>query len=251
MKKSDSIQFKLYWTNQLDDSSKHDFIEVHRKVFNSSFDEETFIRKYFDNIYGDSIIVLSYIENQCIAARAFWRNDINGIKAFQPCDTAVLSEHRGKGLFKKMNLKALEAIDEDTLVYNFPNENSYSGYLKMGWKEKDKKRYKIFNWSKDPVDRIDRKYLAWLLGDKNNKSRTSLYRFSIKDKTYLLKKQRFNIYFVMGGIDKEDALNLNIPKFPICFNYSVKGYLGRGLVTVTRNGSNSIDIPVYKIDTLF
>lgn len=57
------------------------------------------------------------------------------LRAYQPCDTVVLKEYRGKGLFSKLNRKRisdaeLEAVD---FLFNFPNSQSLPGYIKMGW----------------------------------------------------------------------------------------------------------------------
>ena len=45
------------------------------------------------------------------------------ILSYQPCDTAVLKEFRGRGIFTKMSLIALEKT-KGAFIYNYPNENS-------------------------------------------------------------------------------------------------------------------------------
>jgi len=251
MKSLEEIKIELIWTDNITEKAKNDFIKVQNEVFNSNFNEKKFHRKYIKNIYGPSIIVLAYKEKCCVGARAFWRNDINDLKAYQPCDTGVLSEYRGYGIFKKMTYGALELIDDNTLIYNFPNDNSYSGYLKMGWKLYNKKKYKIYNPFKDYnlVDRVEKKYLSWMLdGLDFNKS---LYYTCIMSSYYLIKRRKGNLYVIIGKIDEESTFHLHKAKLPICLIYSEQGYFGRGLVTVTRNFKTDIHIPLYKLDTLF
>ena len=73
----------------------------------------------------------------------------------------------------------------------------------------------------------------------------------LNKKYYLLKKRAKNIYLIIGEIHKESALFISKAKFPILLHYSSKGYIGRGIVTVIRNTNKEINIPLYKIDTLF
>ncbi len=247
------VNVKYFWTDEMSTDAMNDFIKVHNQVFNSSFNEHKFGRKYKKNIYGSSIIVLAYLGNKCVGARAFWRNDLDGLKAYQPGDTAVLKEYRGFGIFTKMTYKALEVAGDDALIYNFPNDNSLPGYLKMGWDLHSRKRYKIYNPLIDykDVDKIESDYMDWLLIDKDLDFNNSLFYSNIKGKYYLLKKRKFNLYVVIAEIDKEYAYFFRKAIFPICLHHSLKGYFGRGLVTVTRNFKEEIDIPLYKMDTIF
>ena len=93
--------------------------------------ESEFNRKYIKNIYGDSILVVVYSNSIPVAARAFWRNDINGKRVYQPVDTCVTQQFRRRGIFAKMTNIALKMIKEEDIVYNFPNKNSYPQYIKL------------------------------------------------------------------------------------------------------------------------
>lgn len=247
------IRIECFWSSNISDNKINDFILIQNLVFSSSFNEHKFNKKYKKNIYGPSIIVLAYIDDRCVGARAFWRNDIEGMKAYQPCDTAVLREYRGSGIFTKMNEKGLVLIGNDTIIYNFPNDNSLSGYLKMGWNIHSRRRYKLFNKFRDfnEIDEIDIEYLDWILRDKELDFNDSLYYTKIKEKYYLLRKRKFNLYVIIAEIDKRYITYFKKAMFPICLYYSLKGYLGRGLVTVTRNTKNDLNIPIYKMDTIF
>jgi len=127
----ENSELKLCWSHDVSEKEINDFIEIMNNVFGYYMNKSLFEKKYLNNIYGSSILVLAYKEDKCVGARAFWRNDIENIKSFQPCDTAVLKEARGEGIFTKMTLKALEEIGDDVLIYNFPNDNSIPGYLKL------------------------------------------------------------------------------------------------------------------------
>lgn len=253
MKSLGEIKIDLFWTDNITKKAIKDFIKVQNEVFNADFNENKFYKKYIKNIYGPSIIVLAYKGGICVGARAFWRNDINDLKAYQPCDTAVLSEYRGHGIFREMTCEALKIIDGDTLIYNFPNDNSYPGYLKMGWKLYNKKKYKLYNPFKDYnlVDKIEKKYLKWVLDGLDLDFNKSLYYTRIMNSYYLIKRRKGNLYVIIGEIDEESTFYLSKAKFPICLIYSDQGHFGRGLVTVTRNLKREIYIPIYKIDTIF
>lgn len=124
--------YDIRWTTLLDERFIADFLYVQNEVFHCGSREE-FRRQFEENIYGPSILVVVYNDDQPIAARAFWRNDIYGKKAYQPGSTCVLSSFRGKGIFKEMTTRVLK-LTEHSIIYNFPNQNSFPGYLKMGWK---------------------------------------------------------------------------------------------------------------------
>ena len=152
-----------------------------------------------------------------------------------------------------MTYKALEVAGDDALIYNFPNDNSLPGYLKMGWDFHSRKRYKIYNPFIDykNVDKIERDYMNWLLTDKDLDFNNSLFYTNVGRKHYLVRRKKFNFYVIIAEIDKEYVSHFKKAKFPICLCYSLKGYLGRGMVTVTRNFNEDISIPEHKMDTIF
>lgn len=247
------VKIDVIWTDSISSKAINDFIKVHKQVFSSNYNECRFHRKFTKNIYGPSIIVLAYIENECVGTRAFWRNDINGLKAYQPCDTAVLRDYRRCGIFTKMNYAALDAVVQDELIYNFPNDSSLPGYLKMGWTFCSRKRYKLYNPFKDykEVDKIENDYLNWLLTDSENNFNKYLYYTHISGYYFLIKRRKYNLYVIIAELEKSQILYFKKAKFTICLHYSLKGYFGRGLVTITRNCDGNIDIPLYKVDTIF
>lgn len=249
----ENIEIELCWSHNISEVKINDFIETMNNVFGYYMTSSLFEKKYLKNIYGSSIIVFAYKNDRCIGARAFWRNDLENIKSFQPCDTAVLKEARGKGIFTKMTLKALEAINDDVLIYNFPNDSSLPGYLKLGWKIYSKQRYKIFNPFRDfsLIDMIPENYLNWMLSDINSDFENKYYYTTVSGKDFLIKQKKRNIYVIIGKIINGDCKKLKKVKNKLLLTFSEKGYAGRGLVIVAKNIKNIVHIPIYKMDTLF
>lgn len=95
--------------------------------------------KYERNVFGKSIIMIAEDKDRVVGARIFWawefvcRGQI--LKAYQPVDTVVHPDYQGQGLFTKLTVKALNQATEigADLLFNFPNENSLPGNLKLGW----------------------------------------------------------------------------------------------------------------------
>ncbi|MBI6117338.1 GNAT family N-acetyltransferase [Salegentibacter maritimus] len=97
--------------------------------------------KHIENPFGESLVLVAEEDNKIIGVRAFmrwqWQRGEEVYSAFRAVDTATHPEHQGKGIFKKLTLKALDLGKQrgDHFVFNTPNSQSKPGYLKMGWKE--------------------------------------------------------------------------------------------------------------------
>jgi GNAT superfamily N-acetyltransferase len=97
--------------------------------------------KHIDNPFGASLVLVAEEDNKLIGVRAFmrwqWQKGEQVYSTFRAVDTATHPDHQGKGVFKKLTLKALELAEKngDHFVFNTPNAQSKPGYLKMGWKE--------------------------------------------------------------------------------------------------------------------
>lgn len=100
--------------------------------------------KHINNPFGESLVLVAEEESEIIGVRAFmrwqWQKGDQIYSAFRAVDTATHPDHQGKGIFKKLTLKALEIgkVRGDHFVFNTPNIQSKPGYLKMGWEEVDK-----------------------------------------------------------------------------------------------------------------
>ena len=69
-----------------------------------------------------------------------WKCGNQVYRTFRAVDTATHPSHQGKGIFKKLTLKAVDVAIEngDNFIFNTPNDQSRPGYLKMGWEQIDK-----------------------------------------------------------------------------------------------------------------
>lgn len=105
--------------------------------------------KHLENPFGPSLVLLAIEDEAVIGIRAFmrwkWQLGDQEYSAFRAVDTATHPQHQGKGVFKKLTLKAIEIAVErgDHLIFNTPNSQSLPGYLKMGWKEVGKLKVKV------------------------------------------------------------------------------------------------------------
>lgn len=97
--------------------------------------------KHVDNPFGKSIVLLAQENGKITGVRAFmrwkWKTGDKVYSAFRAVDTATHPDFQGKGIFKKLTLKAVDMGIEakDDFVFNTPNEKSRPGYLKMGWEK--------------------------------------------------------------------------------------------------------------------
>ncbi len=121
------------WTGELSPKMKADFMFVVNSVFGQYCSEEYFNMKYYENPYGESVVVVAYDNGSPVGADALWRNDLMGCQSYQSADTAVIESSRGQGIFTMMVKEKLSRIKDDSLIYGFPNRNSFPGFEKMGW----------------------------------------------------------------------------------------------------------------------
>lgn len=111
----------------------------------------------------------------------------------QRCDTIVNPTYRDKGLFKRMNNRAiLEAKKLNILFfYNFPNSNSEPGYLKIGWNvlTEVNEQFLFNDFSKLVKARTNnffKKRIGDFLGLYFNKK--SKINYEIMNKSYIIQK---------------------------------------------------------------
>jgi GNAT superfamily N-acetyltransferase len=125
-------------------SDKYQIIELlninfkNQQHLNINRDIEWWEWKYEKNIFGKPIIYVAEFNKKIIGVRPFWpwKLKIRGsvYNCFQPIDSVVDKEFRGKGLFTELTKKAiLENKGRIDLIFNFPNEQSIGAYLNLGW----------------------------------------------------------------------------------------------------------------------
>jgi GNAT superfamily N-acetyltransferase len=102
-------------------------------------DEAYWNWKFVDNPFGKSYVIVFEVDNKIVGVSNLWpwqftcRGQI--IKALQSSDAAVLQAYRGKGLFQKSRLHAVELAKYEGyhLFFNYPNVNSLPAYQSLGW----------------------------------------------------------------------------------------------------------------------
>ncbi len=141
---------------ELDISSVDDQVVIFAEGRNENY--STFynrcVQKHYKNPNGNSIIFGAYLDNKLVGVNAFmpveYRLGERIIKVLQSCDTKVLEECRGKGIWKKIMISSMEILkhkQEYDFIIGFPNyRNSYPGFMKLGWSHiKNMDNYLLIN----------------------------------------------------------------------------------------------------------
>lgn len=238
---------KAKYSNEISDNDIEDFLKSFNKIYNSTNSKKWFKNKYQDNLYGNSLILMCYRNDECIATQCFFRNDINGEKAFQSADSTVSEEYRGLGIFSKLIETGQEILGKEQYIYGFPNNNSLKTFIHKSWYIHKRKRYTFFKSSLiSMVPFIEQEYLEIILKINSNK----IFYINKNNRYYLIMRRKYNLYIILGEISKEYSIKFKKACFPILFIYSKLGKIGNGMVLV-ENYKKNIEIPIYKMDTLF
>ena len=128
---------------KLNSADFEQFRQLFLIVFGREMDAQMFQWKYIDNPCQTDKesynIVVAKDGNRLIGARPSFTMSIlymgEQYHAAQPCDTMLLPDYRGSGLFSEMIQYALNDLKEQGInyIFNFPNSNSYPGYIRNGW----------------------------------------------------------------------------------------------------------------------
>lgn len=101
--------------------------------------EAFFLWKHEKNPFGRSKVLLAIEDGRIVGLRAFmhwsWVSQKEHVTAVRAVDTATDPAFRGKGIFKKLTMQAVEECKAEGvgMIFNSPNPISMQGYLKMGW----------------------------------------------------------------------------------------------------------------------
>lgn len=248
------IEYRLYKTLVFEEQTVKDFLYIENTVFSIYLDRDYFSRKFEQNIYGPSIIVMAYVGNKPVAADALWRNDINGKCAYQSSDTAVMSECRGKGIFRQLVERKLLAVDENAIVYGFPNQNSFPGFLKMGWRNIGTYHTSLYkgynNYTKINNQPIDNEYALWWF-----KGRKLYYSTKRGNHFFLIVKRNRLIYSIVGEISEKTAHEFDMVRHPLVLICKTEkdSFLSRNRVPMRIIVKGDIDfpiIPIWKMDAI-
>ena len=117
------------------------YLELYETVFGARKSPEWFAWKYEDNPYADHVpVYVAETNGEIVGARSFFalrlRHGDTTVPVLQPCDTMVHPDHRRRGIFTRMTEAAIDryAPEDPVLFFDFPNENSLPGNLKLGWR---------------------------------------------------------------------------------------------------------------------
>lgn len=97
--------------------------------------------KHDENPFGESERWVALDGDALVGFRAFLRWDLERagarLRAVRAVDTATAPAARGRGIFRRLTMLAVEELTARglDLVFNTPNTKSAPGYLTMGWQE--------------------------------------------------------------------------------------------------------------------
>ncbi len=104
-------------------------------------DERLFEWKHRQNPFGESPAWVAVDEGTLVGFRTFLRWEFaaegdGGVAAVRAVDTVTDPAYRGRGLFTRLTLLAVDEMRAEgvDIIFNTPNDQSRPGYLKMGWK---------------------------------------------------------------------------------------------------------------------
>lgn len=189
--------------------------------------------KYLNSAFGEAVLHVIEQDSEILAFGTLWPFEFKYegqlLKAFQPCDTIVSKKARGKGLFRKLNEARKEyarSVKADFL-FNFPNQNSLPGYLKMGWSLVDKLTWQV-------------KVLKPLQVLKNSKSDAQSVRIEVQKK-YALDSSQIQ-KALANNVESENLVELNATSSYYEYRYKNHPSRNYGLIEYVENGETAIAI---------
>lgn len=245
--------YDVRWSGDCDEKYIDDFNRVQDQVFKGIHSREVFKHQYIDNIYGQSVIVVVYDSDKPIAARSLWRNDISNKIAYQPGRACVLSEYRGIGIFSKMTEEAVDILPQDAIIYSYPNQYSYPGYIKMGWQTFHVRYLRLFVSRKAYINEhpvaIDKGYYDWWVKGKRN---VCIKR---RGEYFLVKKLKPCCYEIISKVDLSIAKDCTIVSglYLLFYLSATKQFYSGHIMpsrTVAKNIGGISYIPKWKIDAI-
>lgn len=144
---------------------------VYRAAFqtakNWEDNHQTWIKKHYENPLGDSLVFGAYHDGKLVGMNSYmpveYQYGERTIPMLQSCESGVVPEYQGKGIWSKVVRYAIDYIFRETkyqAVIGFPNYiNSYPGFKKMGWETLlDMENYVLINSSKSFADDVFKKH---------------------------------------------------------------------------------------------
>ena len=183
--------------------------------------------KYENNIFGKPIIYVAEDRGKIVGVRPFWpwKLNIRGkeIDCYQPLDSAVDKEYRGKGIFTELTKKALiENRDKIDLIFNFPNSQSLGVYLKLGWTYVGKLEWYV---------KINKVYDTYkLIKNKNN---LKSYKLNSKD---LINKDKISYINIKDSFNFDGRLKTLKTKNFLIWRYLEHPQINYGMNIIEKQG---------------
>lgn len=210
-----------YTFSRLQASNLKDLYILFEAVYNKTCPKHYFERKYDTAYTGASYIgYLAYADKTPIAYYGVVPTLLSirqqKVLAAQSCDTMTHPAHQKKGLFVKLAKQTFELAKQEgiQLVFGFPNQNSYPGFIKhLGFTHTDTMHRYTIRFSNTPFKLLFRK--LGLTGKKQSTEPVANillqegYDGVIYDKAYMTYKT-YNSNTVIGT--PEQRFWVNLPK---------------------------------------
>lgn len=131
-----------YQIERLSAQNIHHLVSLYRKVFDQATSKSFLLKKYDTKAIGVEYVGFIAIAPSGIAAAYYGvipcYFQINGetVVAAQSADTMTHPEFRKKGLFQLLGKKTYDLACKLNIkfIFGFPNQDSYPGFVKLGWK---------------------------------------------------------------------------------------------------------------------
>lgn len=145
----DTVSVERYTPND-----RRGVLDLDKAVWERERPESWFAWKYEENPYiSHPAVFVAKADGRVVGARPFMvfrlRTGERTVIALQPADTMVHPDYRGRGVFTEMTKRAIGYYEshEPELCFNFPNDMSWPGYRKLGWRAVDTRTtfYRIQN----------------------------------------------------------------------------------------------------------
>lgn len=145
-----------------------DFLALYQATHNQEPDQKHYERKFDTAFTGASHIgFLAYSQSNEVAAYygvfpTLCQLSGQQILAAQSGDTMTHPNHRRKGLFRLLFEETAKLAKEEGIrfIFGFPNEASYPGFIKFGWKECAAMYNHILPLNGNKIMKVKRKFLS-------------------------------------------------------------------------------------------
>jgi hypothetical protein len=131
-----------YIIERLSAQNIHHLVPLYWSAFHESISPSFLIKKYDTKAFGAEYIGFIALTQKGTPAAYYGvipcAFQINGkaVTAAQSADTMTHPDHRKKGLFQLLAKRTYELAREERIefVFGFPNQDSFPGFVKLGWK---------------------------------------------------------------------------------------------------------------------